>query len=115
MTLSELLQGYAHAPAVPVAGIASDSRLLRPGDLFLACGGLSGHGLDYLDHAIRSGVAAVAFDADTGTTPVGSYAVPVIPVPGLRQHLNAFCNCKSHVAISARWGTALANSPVARD
>lgn len=92
MTLNELLQGYAQAPAVPVAGIASDSRLLRSGDLFLACGGLSGHGLDYLDHALRSGVAAVAFDADTGTAPVGSYAVPVIPVPGLRQRLGAIAN-----------------------
>jgi UDP-N-acetylmuramoyl-L-alanyl-D-glutamate--2,6-diaminopimelate ligase len=57
-TLAELLQGFADAPAINITGIASDSRALKPGDLFIACGGESSHGLDYLADAVAAGVAA---------------------------------------------------------
>ena len=50
-TLADLLQGYADAPEIPVHGIASDSRLLRDGFLFLAVQGMSSHGLDYIEQA----------------------------------------------------------------
>jgi UDP-N-acetylmuramoyl-L-alanyl-D-glutamate--2,6-diaminopimelate ligase len=92
MTLDDLLHGYADAPAIPVSGIASDSRLLQPGDLFLACSGKSGHGLDYIDDALQVGVAAVAFDASTASPPAGGGKVPVIAVPDLAQHLGALAD-----------------------
>ena len=58
--LADLLQGFAEAPAIPVHGVASDSRLLQRGDLFLAVQGMGSHGLDYLVQAQAAGVSAVA-------------------------------------------------------
>ena len=49
MTLAKLLHGYVDAPEIPVHGIASDSRSLQEGDLFLACEGLTNHGIDFID------------------------------------------------------------------
>ena len=89
--LSDLLAGFAEAPALPVEGIATDSRALQPGFVFLAVQGLTSHGLDYLDTAIDAGVAAVAFDAATGTAPAAA-DVPMIPVPGLTQHIGEIAN-----------------------
>jgi UDP-N-acetylmuramoyl-L-alanyl-D-glutamate--2,6-diaminopimelate ligase len=68
-TLAELLRGYAEAPPVPIHGIASDSRQLGEGYLFLACQGTNSHGLDYLADAKAAGVSAVAYDASTSVTP----------------------------------------------
>ena len=90
-TLAELLRGFAAAPAIPVTGIASDSRHLQPGFLFLACRGLTGHGLDYLDAARKAGVAAIAWDASTGTDP-GDTGVPTVAVEGLAEMLGEIAN-----------------------
>jgi len=60
-TLAELLQGIAQAPAVPVSGIASDSRLVGEGYLFLACKGLRSHGIDHIEHVIAAGASAIAW------------------------------------------------------
>ena len=89
--LSDLLAGFAEAPALPVDGISTDSRALQPGFVFLAVQGLTSHGLDYLDAAIDAGVVAVAFDATTGTAPRDA-AVPMIPVTGLAQHVGEIAN-----------------------
>ncbi len=70
LTLAELLRGYAEAPEVAVTGIASDSRELKPGFLFLACKGASSHGLDYLRQARDAGVCAVVWDSNTADAPV---------------------------------------------
>ena len=59
-TLADLLQDFASAPAIPVHGLASDSRALQRGDLFLAVQGMASHGLDYLEQARAAGVCAVA-------------------------------------------------------
>lgn len=85
-TLADLLQGFAEAPAIPVHGIASDSRLLQSGDLFLAVQGIGSHGLDYLAQAHAAGVCAVAWDASTGTEPQDT-GVPMIAVAGLAEQL----------------------------
>ena len=92
LTLDQLLRGLADAPAIEVRGISSDSRSLRPGDLFLACGGASGHGLDYVADAVTAGVAAVAWDASTAVTPAQEVGVPMIAVPDLAQHLGEIAN-----------------------
>ena len=84
VTLDRLLQGIADAPAMPIAGIASDSRKLGKGDLFIALQGRNSHGLEYLDHAIEAGVAAVIWDP--GTADGRSAGVPLIAVPGLAMH-----------------------------
>ena len=90
--LGELLQGFADAPDVAIRGIASDSRLLSQGFLFLACGGERSHGLDYLDSAIAAGVAAVAYDSETAQLPGPDLGIPVIAVPGLTHCLGEIAN-----------------------
>jgi len=90
-TLADLLQGYAEAPDIAVEGIATDSRRLGKGYLFLACAGLRSHGLDYLQQALDAGIAAVAWDASTGTAPVES-AVPALGIEGLAGKLGEIAN-----------------------
>ena len=90
-TLADLLRGFADAPAVAVRGIASDSRRLQPGFLFLAVAGATHHGLDFLDAARKVGVAAVAWDASTGEAP-GDIGVPTIAVDELAGKLGAIAD-----------------------
>jgi UDP-N-acetylmuramoyl-L-alanyl-D-glutamate--2,6-diaminopimelate ligase len=89
-TLDALLQGIAVAPAIPVTGIASDSRKLKKGDVFLACQGGSSHGLDYLDQAKAAGVAAIVWDASTGSPEETD--LPMIAVPGLAGQIGEIAN-----------------------
>jgi UDP-N-acetylmuramoyl-L-alanyl-D-glutamate--2,6-diaminopimelate ligase len=97
-TVAGLLQDFADAPELPVLGIASDSRLVRDGFLFLACDGIGSHGLDYLAEAIAGGASAVAWDSNTTSAP-GDIGIPTIAVPDLGAHLgeiaNRFFGCPS--------------------
>jgi len=86
LTLADLLQGFADAPPIPVHGIASDSRQLQRGDLFLAVQGAGSHGLDYIEQALEAGVCAVAWDTSTGIAPA-DVGVPLIGVDGLASSL----------------------------
>ena len=88
-TLADLLQGFAAAPALPVRGIASDSRKVQAGDLFLACRGAASHGLDYFEDVVLAGAAAVAFDSSTATFRDNESSIPVIPVAGLAKDKSA--------------------------
>ncbi len=92
ITLAELLQGFADAPALPISGIASDTRQLRRGFLFLACPGISSHGTDYLDQAIEAGVVAVAYDAATAQLSTTNVGIPMIAVENLSRHLGTIAN-----------------------
>jgi UDP-N-acetylmuramoyl-L-alanyl-D-glutamate--2,6-diaminopimelate ligase len=91
-TLAALLSGLADAPACPLRGIASDSRNLAEGFLFLACAGSGSHGLDYLGDAINAGIAALAFDSTTAKSAPRDVGVPVIPVAGLKHKLGEIAN-----------------------
>jgi len=82
LTLADLLRGIADAPALPVRGIASDSRELREGYLFLAVQGQTSHGLDYLAQARAAGACAVAWDTSTASDP-GDAGLPLIAVRDL--------------------------------
>jgi UDP-N-acetylmuramoyl-L-alanyl-D-glutamate--2,6-diaminopimelate ligase len=84
--LSELLRGIADAPDIPVASIASDSRQLREGYVFLAVQGLTSHGLDFLEQARQAGACAVVWDSSTGSEPVEP-GVPLIAVRDLAQRV----------------------------
>jgi UDP-N-acetylmuramoyl-L-alanyl-D-glutamate--2,6-diaminopimelate ligase len=81
-TLLDLLQGMVEAPAIPVTGIASDSRQVRDGFLFLAVQGLTSHGLDYLEQVKQAGASAIAWDASTGREPAAA-DMPLLAVHGL--------------------------------
>ena len=91
-TLAALLSGLADAPPCPLLGIASDSRDVAEGFLFLACAGSGSHGLDYVGDAINAGIAALAFDSTTATSVPRDVGVPVIPVAGLKQRLGEIAN-----------------------
>ncbi len=90
-TVAVLLQGYVDAPALPVAGIASDSRRVATGFLFLATQGMASHGLDYIDDALAAGAIAIAFDASTAEMPA-SVNVPVLAVNDLAAKLGEIAN-----------------------
>ncbi len=82
------LLAQPEAPDVVVSGLAMDSRRLTEGDAFLACRGLSGHGLDHIDAAMAAGCAAVVYEPDDALRADAVPAsVPSIAVPGLRQQL----------------------------
>ena len=90
--LRDLLHGFADAPAIVVTGIASDSRRLGEGFLFLACQGATNHGLDFVDDAVRAGVAAIAYDATTAASVPSDIGVPLIAVDRLGDRLGIIAN-----------------------
>jgi UDP-N-acetylmuramoyl-L-alanyl-D-glutamate--2,6-diaminopimelate ligase len=67
--------------ALPITGLALDSRKVRPGDLFLAYPGAAGDGRAYIDQAIAAGAVAVL--AEAGGEQV-ERRVPVLEIAGLR-------------------------------
>jgi len=91
VTLTELMQGFATAPDIAISGIASDTRELGPGYLFLACGGIKSHGLEYAGQAIEAGAAAIAYDASTATV-IPDVNLPLIAVDDLRGRLGEIAN-----------------------
>ena len=91
MTTATLLQGFAEAPETAISGIASDTRDVHEGCLFLACRGERSHGLDYAAQAIEAGAAAIAYDASTARA-LPDVDAPLIPVDALRSRLGEIAN-----------------------
>jgi UDP-N-acetylmuramoyl-L-alanyl-D-glutamate--2,6-diaminopimelate ligase len=91
MTIATLLRGFAEAPDISISDIASDTRDVREGSLFIACRGERSHGLDYAAQAIESGAAAIAYDASTARK-VPDIDAPLIPVGRLRSRLGEIAN-----------------------
>lgn len=91
MTIATLLRGFAEAPDIAISGIASDTRDVHDGSLFLACRGERSHGLDYAAQAIAAGAAAIAYDASTARN-VPEIDAPLIPVDALRSRLGEIAN-----------------------
>ena len=94
MNLNTLLHGLADAPAIAINGIATDSRLVRQGFVFLACEGGESHGIDYAGQAIASGAAAIVYDSNTTDAATISRVgtLPVIAIAGLQQHIGGIAN-----------------------
>ncbi len=71
-----------------ITGICSDSRLVEPGDLFMALPGERSHGMTFLDTALKRGASAILTDNQGASFPsskVGS--VPVLVEPTLPSKL----------------------------
>lgn len=94
MELRELFPGLASAAAdLDVQDIAQHSAGIRPGSLFLACGGGRNHGLRFLDDALVRGAAAVAWEPEPRVdAPLLPAGVAGLEVPGLRGQLGALAN-----------------------
>ncbi len=86
-SLGQLLAGLAGESmdpvldSLPVGGVALDSRLLQPGDVFLAYPGAHSDGRDYVREAVGRGACAIISE---GPLPV-PVDVPVVILPGLRR------------------------------
>jgi len=91
LSLAWLLEGLCTDGAavdIVITGLATDSRSVRPGDLFLASQGLQVHGLSHVEQALQRGAAAVAWepveDPAIGRM-AAALAVPAMAVAGLAQ------------------------------
>lgn len=85
-TLGQLLPGLEpSAAALPVAGLALDSRELRPGDVFLAYPGAIADGRSHIAQALAAGAAVVVAEADPALAPL---PVPLVQVRGLRDEVS---------------------------
>ncbi len=69
-----------------VSGITLDSRLVQPGDLYVALQGSSRHGADFAESAVAAGAVAVLTDL-VGRERLTSLAAPVVAVADPRRHL----------------------------
>ncbi len=87
--LRELLDGIARVPGVAnreVRGLQTDSRRVRPGDLFLAVPGMMTDGRDFIGDAVAAGACAVVYETGDGFDPRAA-PVPVFGVSGLRHRI----------------------------
>lgn len=92
VALQDLLIGMIESSdlgAVAITGLQHDSRLIKPGDLFIALKGLHSHGLQFASDAIQLGASAILYDpkgaeAQEDLLPL---SVPSIPLPKLDERL----------------------------
>ena len=79
LRLSDLFSGIAMPQGgnPEISGIAMDSRSVRPGYLFLACKGLSAHGMAFAADAVERGAAAIAWEPD-------GFDALSVPLPAIR-------------------------------
>ncbi len=85
--LGQLLDGLdSTVAALPVSDVVLDSRLVAPGDLFLACIGEQFDGRDFIDAAIAAGAVAVFAEAPCDSS---RWSQPVIEVPDLSAKISA--------------------------
>ncbi len=87
-SLGELLRsaldidvGEPHLAEAHISGICQDSRLARPGCLFVAIAGAKGDGAQFVADAVRRGARAVVADREIEMMP----GVPLIVVPSARE------------------------------
>lgn len=76
---------WLHAHVSLTAHLKLDSRDIEPGDVFVACPGLSSDGRLYIDKALALGASAVLFEAPASDAMLAAAAgTPMLPVNGLR-------------------------------
>lgn len=85
LVLGDLLNGLvddldAAMAAVPVSGLAMDSREVRAGDVFLACRGAEADGRDFIADAVERGAAAIIADAPVDAA---AWSLPVVALERL--------------------------------
>ncbi|KTD06153.1 UDP-N-acetylmuramoylalanyl-D-glutamate-2, 6-diaminopimelate ligase [Legionella gratiana] len=91
MKLSQLLEPWIKQTITDcmITGLENDSRQIQPGNLFIAYAGSAADGRLFIDRAISSGAAAVAYDpADFPKNYILPQLVPCIPIPELSIQLS---------------------------
>jgi UDP-N-acetylmuramoyl-L-alanyl-D-glutamate--2,6-diaminopimelate ligase len=90
--LAELTAGMLEVPAgIEIADLTLDSRAVQPGGLFLACRGLTHHGVSFAAQAAARGARAILFDTDAPAPQVGR-SVFVAGLPQLRRHVGTIAD-----------------------
>jgi UDP-N-acetylmuramoyl-L-alanyl-D-glutamate--2,6-diaminopimelate ligase len=84
--LAELFADRAAVSDPVVTGISIDSRLVRPGDLYVALSGAHHHGAEFVQQAAKAGAVAILTDAAGGQIANG-VQLPVIVVDRPRQEM----------------------------
>ena len=98
VSLATLLEGLGAEGTVvdtQVSGLATDSRRVCCGDVFLACQGERVHGLTHVDQAIKQGAVAVVWEpvSDARIKDItGRLSVPSVAIAGLRQKLGVIAD-----------------------
>lgn len=96
--LSQLLSGWVDLDDrsdCEITDVTLDSRQIRPGSLFLACAGISHHGLEFIHQAVERGAAAVVCEPDERWSPeaiqalADTLSIPLCPVAGLSTRVSA--------------------------
>jgi UDP-N-acetylmuramoyl-L-alanyl-D-glutamate--2,6-diaminopimelate ligase len=72
------------AGATEISGLALDSRVVKPGDLFFALAGHATDGARFIDSAVAAGAVAVAGEHAPGA----SFPVPFVRIPNTRRALS---------------------------
>ena len=91
VSLAALLQSYLTvAEDVMLSGLSMDSRVVVPGDLFLACRGHKVHGASFIEQAVQAGAAAVLVDSSAPC--VDDVAVPVLKIDDLSSRLGSIAS-----------------------
>lgn len=91
-SLAQLTAGVLDAPAeILVSDITLDSRAVRPGALFLACRGLTQHGMKFAAQAVRQGAAAILYEPPADDVP-NAAGVYIAGVPGLSRHIGTLAD-----------------------
>ncbi|MFZ5445430.1 MAG: UDP-N-acetylmuramoyl-L-alanyl-D-glutamate--2,6-diaminopimelate ligase [Myxococcota bacterium] len=86
MKLTELLAGVGTEPVAStkakadITGVTSDSRAVKPGDLFVAVPGTKADGVQFAHEAVQRGAVAVLSEK-----PVGGLTVPLFITPSVRK------------------------------
>lgn len=91
MKLSELLKNMTEVPSsleCEVTNLVLDSRLVKPGDLFLACVGTELDGRQFISDAIKKGACAVLAEADH-LEMTKQDSIPIIPIKNLSTRIGA--------------------------
>jgi len=84
-TLLRTIRPLPSQGAIPVTGLALDSRHVRPGDVFFACQGTQQDGRQFIAEALRKGAVAILAE---GTGP-DCVEENIFFVPNLKQQLSA--------------------------
>ena len=90
MQLQALLKDFVELKQdCTITGLASDTRKLSPGQVFVALKGPHGHSLNYAAQAIAQGATAILYDPQTvsASTVVANEKYPLIAIDNLNEHL----------------------------
>lgn len=103
MSLSALLRGlveFVSHEEIAVERLVLDSRMILPGDMFIAVPGLTVDGRKFIDDAIARGAVAVVWQSDSGSEPIPIHwrtsprgsSLPVIAIENLNHKVGVLAD-----------------------